>query len=156
MNRFRSLALAGALVAAAAASAQPASAQTDSGTSTVAAAQQQGSGGGSRRTRSRQDVITRAELEESNTSNLYEAIQRLRPQWLRPRGGTNFSGGGGTAVMVYQGNTQLGEMEALRSINIDFAEEVRFLDSSTASNTLPGLGSRSVAGAIVIKRPGTR
>lgn len=155
MNRFRSLALAGALVAAAAASAQPASAQTDTGASTVAA-QQQNSGGGSRRTRGRQEVITRAELEESNTSNLYEAIQRLRPQWLRPRGGTNFSGSAGTALMVYQGNTQLGEVDALRSINIDFAEEVRFLDGTTASNTLPGLGSRSVAGAIVIKRPGTR
>jgi hypothetical protein len=154
MNRSRSLALAGALVAAAA-SAPPAPAQTDTGTSAMSA-QQQGSGGGSRRTRSRQDVITRAELAESNTSNLYEAIERLRPQWLRPRGATNFSGSAGTAVMVYQGNTQLGDVDALRSINLDFAEEVRFLDSSTASNTLPGLGSRSVAGAIVIKRPGTR
>lgn len=156
MNRFRSLALAGALVAAAA-SAPAASAQVETGTSTAAAAQQQGADRPSRRApRARQDVITRAELDASNTSNLYEAIERLRPQWLRPRGGTNFSGSGGTSLVVYQGNTQLGEAEALRSVNIDFAEEVRFLDGSEASNTLPGLGSRSVAGAIVIKRPGTR
>lgn len=155
MNRFRSLALAGALVAAAA-SAQTASAQVETGTST-ASAQQQGADRPSRRApRARQDVITRAELEASNTSNLYEAIERLRPQWLRPRGGTNFSGSAGTALVVYQGNTQMGEAEALRAVNIEFAEEVRFLDGSEASNTLPGLGSRSVAGAIVIKRPGTR
>ncbi|HEX6913264.1 MAG TPA: hypothetical protein VF142_22855 [Longimicrobium sp.] len=151
MNRLRSLVLAGALVTAATALApSPACAQVQPGVSA-----QQESTTPPRRQRRRSDVITAAELAESNTSNLYEAIERLRPQWLRPRGGTNF-GGGGTALYVYQGNTQLGGAEALRSMGIDFAEEIRFLDSTQASNTLPGLSSRAVAGAIVIVRPGTR
>lgn len=151
MNRLRSLVLAGALVTAATALAPSSgSAQAQPGVSA-----QQENTAPPRRQRRRSDVITAAELAESNTSNLYEAIERLRPQWLRPRGGTNF-GGGGTDLYVYQGNTQLGTAEALRAMNLEFAEEIRFLDSTQASNTLPGLSSRAVAGAIVIVRPGTR
>jgi hypothetical protein len=159
MNRIRSLALAGALVVAAAALAESASAQAAPATpaTPAAAPQQQGSGNTERRRepRRRRDVITRDELMESGATNLYDAVDRLRPQWMRARGATNLGGSAGTAVVVYQGNTQLGGLDALRSITLEFAEELRFLDSSQASNTLPGLGSRAVAGAIVIVRPGT-
>ncbi|HLM67557.1 MAG TPA: hypothetical protein VK358_08530, partial [Longimicrobium sp.] len=106
-----------------------------------------------RRERRRADVLTREELVQSGTTNLLAAVERLRPQWLRPRGFTNFRGGG-TAIVVYQGTTPLGGLDALRQLAPEFAEEMRFLDSSQASNTLPGLGSRAVAGAIVILRPG--
>lgn len=153
MNRLRFVVLAGALVTAAAALAPSSASAQEPGAPGVAPRQE--STAPPRRQRRRSDVITAAELAESNTSNLYEAVERLRPQWLRPRGVTNFSGGG-TALYVYQGNTQLGGVEALRSMNIDFAEEIRFLDSTQASNTLPGLSSRAVAGAIVVVRPGTR
>ncbi len=154
MNRLRSLVLAGALVAAAGAVAPTHAAAQEQAAAPGVSAQQENANP-TRRQRRRSDVITRAELAESNTSNLYEAIERLRPQWLRARGGTNF-GGGGADLYVYQGNTQLGMADALRSINVDFAEEIRFLDGTQASNTLPGLSSRSVAGAIVIVRPGNR
>lgn len=158
MNRIRSLALAGALVVAAAASAETASAQATPATPATPAAtpqQQQGSGNAERRQpRRRRDVISRDELVESGAANLFDAVSRLRPQWMRARGSTNMSGSAGTSIVVYQGSTQLGGIDALRSINPEFAEELRFLDASEASNTLPGLGSRAVAGAIVIVRPG--
>ena len=102
--------------------------------------------------RIRANVITRAEIEGSGTTNLFDAIQRLRPQWLRNAAQTNY-GGGGTELVVYQNTTLLGGVEALRQIAPGYAENVRYLDASTATNTLPGLGSRRVAGAIVIELP---
>lgn len=102
--------------------------------------------------RIRANLITRAEIEGSGTTNLYDAIQRLRPQWLRNASQTNY-GGGGTELVVYQNTTLLGGIEALRQIAPGYAETVRYLDASTATNTLPGLGSRRVAGAIVIELP---
>jgi len=106
-----------------------------------------------REPRRRPDVLTRQELAESGTTNLLSAVERLRPQWLRARRFTNLRGSGAD-IIVYMGTTQLGGPDALRLIALEFAEEIRFLDSSEASNTLPGLGSRAVAGAIVIVRPG--
>jgi hypothetical protein len=100
----------------------------------------------------RANMLTREELQGTSTSNLYDAINRLRPQWLRS--GTNTQtthGGGGLQVVVYQGTTQLGGVEALRQMQPSFPTAVRYLDGNQASNTLPGLGSRVVAGAIVIE-----
>jgi hypothetical protein len=156
MNPIRSLVLAGALALAAAAAPRTTAAQEGSGTVisvrrpeiSVTAEPQRST------PRRRRDVLTRDELLESGTTNLFEAVDRLRPQWMRGRGASNLRGGGIT-VVVYQNNTQLGGIEVLRTLNLEFAEELRFLDGPTASNTLPGLGSRAVAGAIVIMRPGT-
>jgi hypothetical protein len=102
--------------------------------------------------RIRREVITQAELQGSAAANLYDAVQRLRPQWLS---GANLSNrtGGGTEIVVYQGTTQLGGLDALRQLQTSYAAELRWLDASQASNTLPGLGSRRVAGAIVITLP---
>ena len=103
--------------------------------------------------RGSRNEITREEIAASGATNLYDAVQRLRPQWLRGGPETHYAGGGG-GVVVYQNNTPLGGLDALRQMTPGYAARLRFLDGSTASNTLPGLGSRSVAGAIVIVTPG--
>lgn len=102
----------------------------------------------------RSNMLTREELEGSGTSNLYDAINRLRPQWLRA--GTNTQTtqrGGGQQVVVYQGTTQLGGVEVLRQMAPSYVSSIRYLEGNQASNTLPGLGSRVVAGAIVLELP---
>jgi hypothetical protein len=104
--------------------------------------------------RARRDLITQEELMGSGTTNLYDAIQRLRPQWLNGGNRTEAMTGGGSEVVVYQGATNLGGVEALRQITPGYVASLRWLDGSQASNTLPGLGSRRVAGAIVITLPG--
>ena len=108
--------------------------------------------GASASTRLRANLITREELESSGTTNLYDAVQRLRPQWLRNAANTSYSGGGAELV-VYQGTSLLGGVETLRQFAPGYAVALRYLDASTATNTLPGLGSRRVAGAIVIELP---
>jgi hypothetical protein len=98
-------------------------------------------------------VLTRDEIASANAGNLYEVVQRLRPQWLRQPRATSLSGPGMLGVVVYQGNTRLGGTEALRQLHPGYPAELRFLDGPQASNTLPGLGSRTVAGAIIIVLP---
>lgn len=97
----------------------------------------------------RRDVITKEEMVEAGVTNLYEAVQQLRPEWLRGANVSNITGGGQDLV-VYQNQTPLGSVEELRELTPEYAESLRFLDGPTASNTLPGLGSRRVAGAIVV------
>jgi hypothetical protein len=151
---IRALVLAGTLALIAAA---PRAAHAQQHASSAIAVRQQAGSAGAERVRSavrRRDVITREELAQTGTTNLYEAVDRLRPHWMRGQGAYNL-GGGGHTIVVYQNDTQLGPLESLRSLNLEFAEELRFLDSTQASNMLPGLGSRSVGGAIVVMRPGT-
>jgi hypothetical protein len=97
------------------------------------------------------DVLTRDQIMSvPGASNLYEVVQRLRPRWLERRGGDR-SFGLTTQIVVYQDQTFLGDIDTLGQIGPELAYEMRWLDGPTASATLPGLGSRHVAGAIVIR-----
>lgn len=110
--------------------------------------------GTSRANRSNPDVLSRAEIDDSRASNLYDAIQRLRPRWLQVRGGTrsmDARSGVATHVLVYQDQTMLGDIEVLKQLTPGMIISLRYLDGPTASATLPGIGSRHVAGAIVIE-----
>jgi hypothetical protein len=95
------------------------------------------------------DVLMQDQIASVSVGNLYEAVERLRPRWLTPRGGQSLSGIS-TDILVFQGQTNLGTVEVLRQLPANTAARLRFLDGPTAAATLPGLGSRHVAGAIVI------
>jgi hypothetical protein len=142
---FRTLALTAGVL-----SILPACASSGAGAGTSAAGAST-SESARRGPRSSRDLITGDELRNSGATNLYDAIQRLRPHWLANRNAVNRAG---SEIVVFQGNNNLGGLEALRQIEPGYIAYVRWLDASEASNTLPGLGSRSVAGAIVITNPG--
>lgn len=106
------------------------------------------SGGSGTNTRS--DLLTREQIMSVDGANtLYEVVQRLRPRWLEARGGDR-SFGLSTDIVVYQDQSFLGDVSTLSQLAPDMAYELRWLDGTTASATLPGLGSRHVAGAIVL------
>lgn len=110
--------------------------------------------GTQRASRSNSDTLLRDEIEEARASNLYDAIQRLRPRWLQVRGGTrsmDARSGLVTQVLVYQDQTYLGDIEVLRQLTPGMVQRIRYLDGATASATLPGIGARHVAGAIIIE-----
>lgn len=92
--------------------------------------------------------ITAADLREANVQNVYDAIERLRPRWLRVRAMRSFSIE--TEVVVFQDRLYLGNQEALRRIGIDGIYQIEYVDGPTAQATLPGLRDRHVEGAIVI------
>lgn len=104
------------------------------------------------------NVITLEELGSSSATNAYEAIQRLRPEFLRGRGvvptgavdpGTRASRGGLGAVpiAVYLNDNPLGGVEALRTIEISAVEEIRFYNSADATTRW---GTGNAAGAIQV------
>ena len=100
-------------------------------------------------TRRTSDVITAEELEASSESNVYLAIQRLRPQWLRtrPRGSMRVSGPE-PVVVVYIDATRYGTLSSLQSLTVGGIYEIRRYDASEATNRF---GTGHTNGAIVVR-----
>jgi hypothetical protein len=94
------------------------------------------------------NVLTRADLEASNASNAYEAIERLRPRWLVPR---VRSANMPVEVVVYFNNSAVGGVAALRQFSLDGIVEIRYLDPAEAQNRLPAGGMSLNGGAIQIR-----
>lgn len=94
-------------------------------------------------------LITAEELQSSQAGNMFEAIQRLRPRWLRSRGQRSLDALG-TGILVYFNDSRLGSPEqALSSMPLDGIRRVEYLDSSAAGR-LPGAGSGHVEAAIMV------
>lgn len=78
------------------------------------------------------NLITRQELESVQVSNAYDAVQRLRPQWLnRPTAATLMPGG--NPILVYVDHHQMGNLEELRSLAIDQIEQMEFVSARDAT-----------------------
>jgi hypothetical protein len=100
----------------------------------------------------RPDLLTREQIMSvQGVTNLYDVVQRLRPRWLIARAENRTLGGASVGILVYQEQTLLGDVETLRQLQPEIAYELRFLDGTTASTTLPGLGGNlHIPGAIII------
>ena len=96
------------------------------------------SSGGS--TSSNRDVLTRAEMDEANSGNVYDAIQRLRPSWLRVRGGSG-------TIQVMMNSVRVGDVTFLQTVRADNVIEVQFVNSRDATTKW---GTGFTAGAIDI------
>jgi len=73
----------------------------------------------------------------SHESNLYNAIQRLRPDWLRTRGASSISAARSgnmdpDAVNVYQDLQKLGTVDVLKSMSLTQATSLRYYSASEA------------------------
>jgi len=92
-------------------------------------------------------TISPEEIRTVEVGNAYELVERLRPLWLRTRGGrsTRLE----TEIVVYLNGSMLGGTELLRGLPIEIIAQVEALDSAEAG-LLPGLGSRHVERAILI------
>ncbi len=78
------------------------------------------------------NVISREELDQISVSNAFDAVQRLRPQWLtRPTAATLQPGG--NPVLVYLDRHQFGSLEDLRTLGTDQIEQMEFLSARDAT-----------------------
>lgn len=95
------------------------------------------------------DIITGEELSASGESNVYLAVQRLRPQWLqtRARGSMRLSGPEPT-VPVYIDAARYGTLASLQSLPVGGIYEIKRYDASEATNRF---GTGHTNGAIVIR-----
>ncbi|MFW6199734.1 MAG: hypothetical protein ACOC8K_04095 [Gemmatimonadota bacterium] len=93
------------------------------------------------------DVIASEELRgtQIESENAYNAVQRLRPTWLRARG-SSFSGGRELPVVFVDG-TRFGEIDALRSLNVSDIVQMEYVDSRDATTRF---GTGYPAGAIMV------
>jgi hypothetical protein len=89
--------------------------------------------------------ITRARSE--GVRDLYELILRTRPRWLDVRQDRSLRLE--TSIVVYQNNSRLGGIDALRGYLLENIASIHYLDSAQAGQ-LPGAGGGHIEGAIVI------
>ena len=92
-------------------------------------------------------TLTQADLVATREADLYAAIQRLRPQWLRARG-TNFTGSSGFA-QVYVNGSERGDLQVLRQIPLLDVADVRFLSASDAATRY---GTRAGTDGVILVR----
>ena len=94
-------------------------------------------------------VLTREEMAEVQVSNVYDAVERLRPRWLQIR--TQLSLTSPTEIVVFMDRNFLGGPEMLRQFSPNDVARLRYMDGTTASATLPGMANRSIEAAIIIE-----
>src|SRR6476469_4678459 len=69
-------------------------------------------------------VLTQQQLSATNARNLYEAIEKLRPDWLTSRGPTSVTDDSPSVASVYINGTMIGKAGALRDFAILDVTEV--------------------------------
>lgn len=104
-----------------------------------------GSGSRPGATRSSSRVLTAEELTEASELNCYQAVQRLRPGWLRTRGRVSFTSQQG--IRLYVDGMARGYVDEMRSIRATAVAEMRYLSAPEATSRF---GTDHVDGAILI------
>ena len=82
--------------------------------------------------RTDRNVIAETELATVPTGNLYEAIERLRPNFLRSRGQSSINSPGGEYAAVYMDGRPYGDLASLRQIVTAQVETVHYYDAPSA------------------------
>lgn len=92
----------------------------------------------------------------ANLNSAYDAIARLRPNWLAARGVTSFGdvGGGTEFAVVYIDGQRYGDLNSLRNIQAFQVGSMQYYDVTQAGATFGIRGGSS--GVIEIKLKGPR
>jgi hypothetical protein len=77
--------------------------------------------------------LTREQLGAANSTNLYQAIGKVRPEWLSSRGPTSVTNATPTSVDVFMNGSMLGNADYLKQIGVLDVSEVRYWDAASAS-----------------------
>ena len=77
-------------------------------------------------------IISEYELNQSGTNTAYEAIRRLRPQWLNYQPPTSVSNPNPLVPVVYLDEHVLGDLSTLNQILISQIESISFYKAPEA------------------------
>lgn len=83
--------------------------------------------------RESRNLLTQEQLAATNRTNLYEAIEKLRPEWLTSRGPTSVTNAELSVPSVYMNGAMLGKAEYLRGMLVTEVTEVRYWEAGPAS-----------------------
>lgn len=110
------------------------------------------SSGGTASARHQSDLITATEIATSGTTNAWDMINRLRPNWLKQQSVGSVGGGARTQVVaVYVDGQRFGDISTLRTFSTSSILSAQWLDAARAATVLNEVGSDPIAGAIIIK-----
>ena len=93
------------------------------------------------------NVITRDELVGSKEYNVYDAISRLRPTYLKSRGQVTLSGMASSTPQVYLDGQHYGEVGLLKSMSLELVTQIRLLNGADATTRY---GLNHAAGVIEV------
>jgi len=99
---------------------------------------------GSTAHRGNSTLVTQEEIVETRTVNVYDAIQRLRPQWFTS---SQARGARSDPVQVYLDSNRYGTIESLHGLSVGGVQEIRYLSASEATNRW---GTGHTGGAILV------
>ncbi len=105
---------------------------------------------GNQKPRSSRYLITEEEIVNSGTTNVFDAIQQLKPEWLlqsQRRGVKSVNVSDSSEPMVYVNNARYGGVESLVNISTLNVLEIRFLQPSEATTRF---GTGHTGGAFLI------
>lgn len=103
-------------------------------------------GPGTSAPRTQRNVITVEELSQAGDVSVYEALQRLRPQFLRGRialGSTAES----VPVAVYIGDLKMEGVDHLREVMVRAVKQVQYLEPQQANARF---GGNNASGALIV------
>jgi hypothetical protein len=93
------------------------------------------------------NVITSAELVASQATNAYDAVRRLRPNFLNSRGPTTINGAGSGYARVYLDRVLFGDINSLKTLSVNGIREIHYYNGPDASGRF---GLDNTAGAIEV------
>lgn len=77
--------------------------------------------------------LTQAQLLSANSDNLYDAINKLRPEWFTTRGPSSITDPSLSSVSIFMNGALLGKAEYLRQVRILDVTEAKFWNAGQAS-----------------------
>lgn len=78
-------------------------------------------------------TLTQTALATTNANNLYDALVKLRPEWLSSRGATSVTDATPTGVDVYMNGTFLGKADYLRDVRLQDVTKVTYWNAGQAA-----------------------
>ena len=94
------------------------------------------------------NILTWEEIGVAHVTNAYDAVERLRPLWLRGHGPTSINTPGTQFATIYVDGQRYGELSTLRSLNPDLISEIRYFSGAEGSTRY---GLSNVGGVIEVK-----
>ena len=93
------------------------------------------------------NLITADEIEKSNATNAYEAVERLRPAFLRTRGAQSIQNQQPPTPMIYIDGMRYGPLQTLSSVPAVGIVSIQYL---TAIEATQRFGFGNEGGAIMV------
>ncbi|HXF94649.1 MAG TPA: hypothetical protein VNI61_00975 [Gemmatimonadales bacterium] len=93
-------------------------------------------------------LLLAEEIQAVSATTAYEAVSRLRPEWLRRRGQISIQDPSAGEVVVYLDGVRYGGPGSLTSIRAEMVLQMEYLDGNDATTRF---GTGHAGGAILVR-----